>query len=389
MTNTMQLMNRKLLILKAFTVLFCLFNLLTPQQLLAQQTDFAIIAYYAGDNKAIDAYPVEKLTHIIYSFCHLKGNQLAVDNVQDSLTIRHLVGLKARNPKLKVYLSLGGWGGCKSCSEVFASKKGRKEFAKSVKKLLETYQADGLDLDWEYPAIEGHPGHPWMKKDRPNFTDLVRLLRKELGWGYELSFAAGGFTKFLEESIEWKKVMPRLNYVNVMSYDLVNGYSTVTGHHTPLYSNKEQLESTDHAVRFLDSIGVPMKKVIIGAAFYGRVWENVANINNGLYQSGKFKRGVSYSALEHYMQENPGFQSYWDDVAQAPYLYNPQAQLFLTHDNELSVSLKTKYAKQKGLGGIMFWQLAEDVAPSIKSDSLPNKEVKQEGLLDAIFKAAQ
>lgn len=354
----------------------------------AQQTDFAIIAYYAGDEKAIDNYPVEKLTHIIYSFCHLKGNQLAVDNQADSLTIRHLISLKARNPTLKVYLSLGGWGGCKPCSDVFSTKKGRKEFAESVKDLLVTYQADGLDLDWEYPAIEGHPGHPWKAADRPNFTKLVKRLRKEIGWGYGLSFAAGGFTKFLEESIEWDKVMPLLDYVNVMSYDLVHGYSTVTGHHTPLYSTKAQVESTDHAVRFLDSIGVPMKKVIIGAAFYGRVWENVANVNNGLYQAGKFKRGVPYHALKNYLTENPGFRHFWDEVANAPYLYNAEKQLFLTYDNTLSVSLKTKYAVEKGLGGIMFWQLAEDISNKVSLEDALNRGEKSQGLLDTIYKTA-
>lgn len=361
---------------------------LVASTVFAQHKEFAIIAYYAGDHKAIDDYPVEKLTHIIYSFCHLKGNQLAVDDQADSIAIRHLVSLKAQNSKLKVYLSLGGWGGCKPCSEVFSTKKGRRQFSKSVKALLDEYQADGLDLDWEYPAIEGHPGHPWKPADRPNFTSLVKRLRKDLGWGYELSFAAGGFTKFLEESIEWKKVMPLLDYVNVMSYDLVHGYSTVTGHHTPLYSTKEQVESTDHAVRFLDSIGVPMKKVIIGAAFYGRVWENVANVNNGLYQNGKFKRGVSYGTLQKYMQENPGFQYFWDDVAKAPYMYNAEKQLFLTYDNPLSVTLKTKYARQNGLGGIMFWQLAEDVTNKAKQEG-PMSGGKPEQLLDTIYKSAQ
>lgn len=370
--------------MKRLAILPCIFCLLTLVQALSAQTsDFAIIAYYAGDDKAIDGYPVEKLSHIIYSFCHLKGNELAVDSPQDSLTIRHLVSLKARNPKLKVYLSLGGWGGCKPCSDVFSTKKGRTDFAKSVKVLLKTYQADGLDLDWEYPAIEGHPGHPWKPADRPNFTDLVKRLRKELGWGYELSFAAGGFTAFLEKSIEWQRVMPLLNYVNIMSYDLVNGYSTVTGHHTPLYSNKAQLESTDHAVRFLDSIGVPKQKLIIGAAFYGRVWENVPNLNNGLYQPGKFKQGVSYHAMGNYLLENPGFQDYWDDVAQAPYRYNAERQLFLTYDDERSVALKTQYARQQGLGGIMFWQLAEDI-PTVKN---PGAEGK--GLLDAIFEVGR
>jgi GH18 family chitinase len=58
---------------------------------------------------------------------------------------------------LKVILSLGGWGGCKTCSEVFSTEEGRKEFAQSAKDLCEKYKTDGIDLDWEYPAIEGYP----------------------------------------------------------------------------------------------------------------------------------------------------------------------------------------------------------------------------------------
>ncbi len=197
---------------------------------------FAVIGYYAGDAKGIDSFEVGKLTHIIFSFCHLKGNRLSVDNARDTATIQKLVSLKTTHPQLKVILSLGGWGGCEFCSPVFASDSGRRAFAQSTRQLMEYFKTDGIDLDWEYPAIEGHPGHAYIKKDRPNFTALVQSLRDTLGKNYEISFAAGGFDQFLYESVEWDKVMPLLDKVNLMSYDLVNGYSRVTGHHSPLYS---------------------------------------------------------------------------------------------------------------------------------------------------------
>ncbi|MEP6682243.1 MAG: glycosyl hydrolase family 18 protein, partial [Parafilimonas sp.] len=114
--------------------------------------EFSVIAYYDGDAKTIDAYPVEKLTHIIYSFCHLKNNMLNVDNMNDSLTIQHLVTLKQRNPSLKIILSIGGWGGCAPCSQTFSTDEGRKTFASSVKNLSEYFKTDGIDIDWEYPA---------------------------------------------------------------------------------------------------------------------------------------------------------------------------------------------------------------------------------------------
>ena len=319
-----------------------------------------VTAYYSGGPQQVDSFDVQPITHIIYSFCHLKGNRLNVDDAKDSLTIQRLVGLKSKKPDLKVLLSLGGWGGCAPCSDVFASKQGRKEFAQSVKELSDYFKTDGLDLDWEYPAIEGHPGHKYQPADKKNFTSLVDILRKTLGAEAEISFAAGGFPKFLEESIEWKKVMKKATRVNLMTYDLVHGYSTQTGHHTPLYSTPQQKESTDNAVQYLINLGIPANQLVIGAAFYGRTWEGVQNVNNGLYQPGKFKSFDPYKGFEAKLSPQDGFQYFWDEVAQAPYMYHPGRQLFTTFDNERSIKLKTEYAIDKGLNGIMFWELTLD-----------------------------
>jgi len=319
---------------------------------------FEVIAYYTGDHENINNYKVEDLTQIIYSFLHLDGNKLKVDNAADSVTIMALTDLKKEHKNLKVLLSLGGWGGCKNCSPVFASAEGRTEFSNSLKSLLEYFNADGIDMDWEYPGIEGFPEHPWMPEDRENFTALIQEMRTTIGENYDISFAAGGFKTFFDNSIEWKKVMPLIQRVNVMTYDLTSGYSTTTGHHTPLYSNSNQSKSADFAINYLDSIGVPKEKLILGAAFYSRVWENVPPIDNGLYQPGKFKRGVNFKEFDSLL--NTGFVNHWDSVAQAPYKYHPEEKLFATFDDERSVALKTAYALEKELGGIMFWRLGSD-----------------------------
>jgi len=335
----------------------------------------AIIAYYAGPSNRVDSFEVEKLTHIIFSFCHLKGNRLNVDNARDTVTIQKMVGLKKRNPKLKVLLSLGGWGGCRMCSDVFSTAQGRDEFSASVKELTDYFKTDGLDLDWEYPAISGYPGHRFVPEDKPNFTALVVSLRKALGKKHEITFAAGGFTTFLKEAVEWDKVMPVVNYVNLMTYDLVHGYSTVSGHHTPLYSTSKQIESTDNAVRYLDSIGVPRNKMVIGAAFYARIFENVEDVNNGLYQATKFRSGVPHKAFERAFSADSGFVYHWDAEAQAPYLYNAKKKWLVTFDDTTSMRLKTEYTITKKLHGIMFWQL--------------NDDKYQDGLLNVIYATKQ
>jgi chitinase len=328
----------------------------------AQQNKFAVIAYYSGNNLSqVDSFAVEKLTHIIFSFCHLKGNRLNVDDAGDTAMIQRMVLLKKRNADLKVLLSLGGWGGCATCSDVFSTKNGRREFAASVKQLSNYFGTDGIDLDWEYPVIAGYPGHKYQLADKQNFTRLIKQLRKTLGKRSKISFAAGGFNSFVDKAVDWKKVMKKVNYVNMMTYDLVNGYSKITGHHTALYSTDKQTESTDNAVQRLLALGVPSKKIIIGAAFYGRMWEGVPDTASGLYQNGKFLTSISYKNFASGLSADSGFVYHWDEQAMAPYLFNPARHLFVTYDDKRSMQEKTKYALDKNLGGIMFWQLTGDV----------------------------
>ncbi len=316
-----------------------------------------VIAYYSGGQVAIDEFDLTGVTQLIYSFLHLKGNSLAIDNSADSLTLQHLTGLKSKYPNLKVLLSLGGGGGCKRCSEVFASASARKEFATSTAKIINDFNADGIDLDWEYPVVPGPPGHPYSDKDKEHFTALVQELNTALKPKHIISFAAGGFPDYLEKSVDWEKVMPLIDHVNIMSYDLFHGYSKSTGHHTPLYPNDHQNLSVDQSVKYLIGRGVPEQQIVIGAAFYGRIWESVANSNQGLYETGSFKRSIGYNNLE---QLDDGFVFYWDSISKAPYAYNANKGYFFTYDDAQSIALKTQYAKEKGLKGIMFWELMND-----------------------------
>lgn len=334
-----------------------------------------VIAYYSGDAKQLEQYPLEKLTHVIFSFCHLKGNRLNVDRARDTATIKALVAARSRNPRLKVMLSLGGWGGCEHCSPVFALDENRKAFASSVKELCAYFDTDGIDLDWEYPAISGYPGHAYTKEDRSNFTALIKTLRDTLGTKREISFAAGGLDNFLQESVEWIKVSSLVDRINLMSYDLRSGFDTITGHATPLYSTKEQVASAGHAISYLEKEGVPLNKIVIGAAFYARTWVNVEDRNNGLYQHGKFNSFVPFRMFADRLTKGAGFSFYYDKEAKASYAYNKSNGEFATFDDVRSVKLKTAYAIRRRLNGIMFWELTLDKPSG--------------GLLDAIYDEKQ
>jgi chitinase len=335
--------------------------LLLQMTAFSQQKNYKVIAYYTGNGETIKQYPVKELTHIIYSFLKLQNDTLTFANDDQRHIVEQLVDLKKENPSLKIMVSLGGWGGCAPCSELFSSVAHRNTFAKTTVALFEKYHIDGLDLDWEYPAIEGYPDHKYDTADKANFTALIIALRKEMGSKYLLSFAAGGFDKFLENSVDWDAIMPQLDFVNLMTYDLVSGYSKVTGHHTPLAGYMPGQQSTKNCVDWLLKHKVAADKLIIGAAFYARVWAQVeAGSNNGLYKSGVFLQGVNYKEFSTYFGTGTGFTYYWDDKAKAPWQYNKAKKLFATFDDEKSIGAKTNFIRKNKLGGIMFWELSLD-----------------------------
>lgn len=333
------------------------------------KSQILVLAYYSGNATEIDKYEIEKLTHIIYSFVLLKGNKLNVSPAAGTI-LQKLVSLKSRNRSLKIQIAFGGWGGCKTCPQVFATEKGRNEFAQSVKEVLMKYRLDGIDIDWEYPAVQGAVGHPFSPTDKETFTQLIETLRKTIGNEKEISFAAGSFSEFLEKSIEWKKVAPLVNRIHLMSYDLVNRNSLITGHHTPLYSTSVQKESADNAIRYLNESGIPNHKIVIGAAFYARIYGNVNSDNSGLYQPCNFQR---FATFKNYNTVFAGYNTSWDDEAKAPWSYNAAKKSYATYDNQRSVQLKTQYAIDKKLAGIMFWELRQDLT--------------RNGLLHAIYEA--
>ncbi len=345
-----------------YSILFYLFFFVgySPSLFAKSSSSFRTVGYYCGTTIPVDSFEIEKLTHLIFCFGGIKENKFHIHSSLDSATIKRMVELKSRNPKLKVMLSLGGWGGCKDCSDAFNSTNGRKQFALSVKEISHYFKTDGIDLDWEYPAIKGFPGHTYDKADQNNFTALLKELREVNGKNFEISFAAGGFTSYIDSSIHWKAILPYTNFINIMSYDLVHGFSKVSGHHTPLYSTKKQIESTNHAVEMLLQKGVPANKLVIGAAFYGRFFYIELGNPVDLYMPCTFAHGFSSKDSKDSLSEQNGFIKYWDDIAKAPYAINTERRLLATYDDEQSIALKTKYAVQHKLGGIMFWQLYDD-----------------------------
>ena len=180
-------------------------------------------------------------------------------------------------------------------------------------------------MDWEYPVVPGPPDHPFSLADKDNFTALIKELKSVMQPDDILSFAAEDFFFYLEQSIDWKAVMPMIDHVNIITYDLYNGSNKQTGHTPPSTLTKIKTALVDHAVNYLINQGVSSNQIIIGAAFYGKIWNEVLDVNNGLYQTGVFFKSLGY---KDWKQLDPGYAYYRDNISKAPYAYNKEKGYF-------------------------------------------------------------
>ena len=320
--------------------------------------DFRIVAYVRGrtDIARINA---EKLTHINYAFglVNTNGEAFVGDDAGEHLA--KLNALKAKNPRLRILLSIGGWG-ADNFSDAALTDDSRRRFARSVVALVERHALDGADLDWEYPGQAG-PGIKFRPEDKQNFTLMLKTLREHLGDRLLTIASAGGRAYF--ENTEMHEVHRYLDFINVMGYDFAGSWSPLTGHHTPLFRSAKFPERPAAADYIDDHLraGIPPHKIVLGVAFYGRSWRGVEGWEQPLNRPYEaYDLDLPYSKIVSDYLSSPSFVRGWDEEARASYLWDRQSGRLVTYDDPQSLREKSRYVKRLGLGGIMYWEHSHD-----------------------------
>ena len=389
--------------------------------------------------------PADKLTHLNFAFMDFNASGELIYCDKDAAT-GHPLGnagvtygdvnggilnafqvLRAENPNLKIGVSLGGWSKSGDFSTIAANASTRAKFVENVMKFIKYTNMDFVDLDWEYPGDYRDPdktdntndeGTPNASpQDKDNYILLLQDLKnalnkqgKELGKTYELSVALPAGVSKIEAGIDVDKLFDIVDFANIMTYDMAGAWSTTSGHQTALYANPNAPEeykglSVNECVNYYISQGAERQKIVIGAAYYTRGWEQVSDkgvdpnnpglfgeaavvnknadltptpgaLNEAPLKNGEGGRagGVwGYNALDKLKAKYTGLKEYWDDSAKAPYLYNPETGAFFTYDNVRSIQEKAKYVKENNLGGMIAWMASQDATTtSTKRDELTN-----------------
>ena len=332
-----------------------------------------LIAYVTGWSPPV-AIRTGRITHVNFAFARIDGEGRVVPPDDASATrLGEIVALKRSAPALRVLISVGGWG-AEGFSDAALTEESRARFADSAVALMRAQAADGIDLDWEYPG-QSTAGIRARPEDKRNFTLLLAALRERLdarsrddgrapGDGYLLTIASADREYF--DHVEMDVLHEDLDWINVMAYDFYNSLTPTTGHHAGLYRAATAPVSSrwaDASVEQHLAAGVPARKLVLGVAFYGRRFEGVNADELGRNQPyERYGGDHAYAELVAGYVDRGGFSRHWDETAQAPWLWNATTRSFISYDDPRSIELKSAYARQRGLGGIMFWELAQDAS---------------------------
>ena len=299
--------------------------------------------YVLGNPKNIDP---NFLDFVTYAFVEISSNGELV--VPTPTFLKSLVRLRDTNPDLQVIAAIGGWA-ADGFSDAALTPTSRYAFARNVKKLINEYKLDGIDIDWEYPGSSAS-GIKSRPEDRENFTLLLTALRDVLGPETWISVAGLGDNTYLTRSAEIDKIAPLITHFNLMSYDFTAGETGENGmrHQANLFNSEFSLPgySVDSMVNNLINAGMPSEKILLGVPFYGRLGATITRSYDELRKSYINKNGYSYR---------------FDNDAKVPYLVK-DGEFAMSFDNEVSTFLKAKYVRQNCLGGIFSWQSTFDQA---------------------------
>ena len=332
-------------------------------------SDYRLVGYVAGW-EAFPAIAAQPLTAVNFAFAHIDArSRVVLDQAGSAEFLARLRALKARNPRLKIIVSVGGWG-ADGFSDAAAGEQSRAMFADSAAALLVHSEVDGIDLDWEYPGLAG-PGIRHRDQDRRNFTLLLAAMRarfdalaRERGrhdpYLITAALADGEFVAH----IELDRIHAYLDWINLMTYDFHNSLTPTTGHHAALTRSATSAaseRSVAGAVAQFCAAGVPANKLVVGVPFYGRAFADVNAHNNGLDQPyGKYAGDHPWPELVEKYIGKDGYVRHWDDVAHEPYLWNAQRREFISYDDPQSLALKARYVTTHHLGGMMYWEQSQD-----------------------------
>jgi chitinase len=248
----------------------------------------------------------------------------------------------------------------------------RDTLVTNIVNTVATYGYDGVDIDWE----------TLNDNDALRFQGLIRALRARLDAtlpGKVLTASVAyqfGTIGVKNTTAIVAGVVGALDYVHLMAYALAGPWEGWVSWHNSALTNGgilppsgKPLSSVEEMVNQYAMAGVPLGKMTLGLAFFGRQWTGGAGTSTGGVTAPRQSWSSKYPPRmggEYQYQQIVARADYdsayrWDDVAKMPYLSVDKPggtyDQFVPFEDPRSIKEKVRFAAARGLGGLMIWEL--------------------------------
>lgn len=131
-------------------------------------------------------------THLIFTFASIDPNSFRVIPSATTDEALYAQFTARKSPSLQTWISVGGYAFSNpgptqaTWSSMVSSSNNRAAFISSLIVFMTQYGFQGVDLDWEFPAVASRGGKP---SDTANFVSLAQEMRSAFGSKYGISIA--------------------------------------------------------------------------------------------------------------------------------------------------------------------------------------------------------
>ncbi|WP_135661510.1 glycosyl hydrolase family 18 protein [Halorhabdus rudnickae] len=391
------------------------------------EDEFKVIGYYPNwkANEDQDYYPedipFDKVTDVLFAFLGVDADN-AEPKILNDLSRENLQRFKELKEgpasDTRIHLSIGGWADSEGFSQIAATEENRQSFADACVDLLREYNLDGIDIDWEHPGSQQGKCQCGSNKDYETHVDLLKAIRSVLdeagaedGKHYYVSVANGG-SDWNAGGLRHGKVGDVCDHTAIMAYDFTGSWMDVAGQNAPLYGNSHPTENSQYGQTYTAQYFVEYTvdklyagdhgetgywpgqwkyppaepaeydELVLGLPFYGRGFKGTTELYSGYdglpkgtwddLSDGDPTGSFDFGDIEENFQGEDGWTKKRHDPGAVPYLVNEDEEILISYDDKQAIAEKVKFAKERGMQGVMFWELAQDWNETLLDTILEN-----------------
>ncbi|XP_077555615.1 endochitinase-like isoform X1 [Haemaphysalis longicornis] len=308
--------------------------------------------------------PGDLCSHVNLAFIELNETDWTFKR-DPRVNFENVTQLKRTFPRLKIFLSIGGWRNQPGViSNMVSMTSHREQFVRNAVQTLVDGGFDGLDIFWLYPTREGG-----RKTDKVNFVRLLKELNSAFRKHSLLLTVGVSMNKgILDDGYNISEIDRCVDWMNVVGYDLRGEWNKRTDIHSPLHprsiDGSEVSEfNVEQGLRALLDRGASKRKLVLGVAFYGRVYRLAGRNNTGLHapidlhrtpKEGAFlKSDKVYAYFEVCLnfKNSSSWNRSFDEEGMCPYATNGED--WVGYEDAESTARKADFVSKEGYAGVM------------------------------------